>query len=196
MKSTRASLTAALGTALVAVGAFGAIHAAWIVPIWPRLLGGLPFALAGALVLAWCYSRFLLAQRLPRPAGLGGLVFGVGAWAALIPATGVATLLRLDGFHQQHAGWSTAIELGVATLTGFCIGRWARLPASGIVATAAAALVLLSVQAGPIPVVNGWRPLGLFLLMAPLYALCGLVQALGAAWLADPNPPEPSRSAV
>ena len=178
MTPLRASLVAALGTALVAVGTFGAIHAAWIVPIWPRLLGGVPFAIAGALVLAWCYSRFLVAERLPRPAALGGLAFGLGAWVALIPATGVEAVLRLAGLHQQHGTWSTVIALGVAALTGFIIGRWARLQVSGIVATAAAALVLLSVQAGPIPVTNGWRPLGLFLLMAPLYALCGLVQAL------------------
>lgn len=186
---------AAVGTALVAVGAFGLIHAAWIVPIWPRLLGGLPFALTGALVLAWCYSRFLMGERLPRPAGLGGLVFGAGAWVALIPATGVATVLRLTGFHQGHPTWSTGAELGMAALTGFCIGRAARLGASGILATMAAAFVLLSVQAGPIPVVNGWRPIGLFLLLAPLYAVCGLVQALQTAWLIDQPRSQPRPTA-
>ena len=189
-------MVSAVGTAPVALGAFGLIHAAWIVPIWSRLLGGLPFTLTGALVLAWCYSRFLAAQRLPRPAGLGGLVFGVGAWIALVPATSVAGALRLTDFHQAHPTSSTVLELVVAGLTGYLIGHWARLGKAGVLATTTAAFVLLAVQAGPIPVVNGWRALGLFFLLAPLYALCGLVQSLQTSWLSQLPPSEPSSPAV
>ena len=188
-------MVAAVATALVALGAFGLIHAVWIVPIWSRLLGGLPFALTGALVLAWCYSGFLVAQRLPRPAGLGGLVFGVGAWIALIPATGVASVLRLTGFHQAHSPSSLVVELGVAVLTGYLIGHRARLGRSGVLAAMAAAFVLLAVQGGPLPVVNGWRSLGLFLLLAPLYALCGLVLAIQTAWLIHHPRSQPSPTA-
>jgi hypothetical protein len=189
-------MVAAVGTALVAVGVFGLIHAAWITPIWPRLLGGLPLALVGALVLAWCYSSFLAAQRLPHPPGKGGLVFGLGAWVALIPATGASSILRLAGFHQAHASWSTAAELAIALVTGYAIGRVARLPRVGTVSTMAACAVLLSVQAGPVPVVNGWRALGLFLLLLPLYAVCGLIQAVQTAWLVNRSPSEPSPTAV
>jgi ABC-type glycerol-3-phosphate transport system permease component len=148
------------------------------------------------VVLAWCYSRFLVVQRLPRPAGLGGLVFGVGAWVALIPASAVASVLRLTGFHQAHSTSSTVVELGVAVLTGYLIGHGARLGRSGVLATMAAAFVLLAVQAGPIPVVNGWRSLGLLVLLAPLYALCGLVQALQTAWLVHQPRSQPSPTAV
>jgi hypothetical protein len=188
----RASLIAAAGTAVVAVVAFGAIHALWIVPIWDRLLGGLPFALVGALALGWAYAECLLARRLPSAPILNGLVFGAGAWLALLPATAASTVLRVTGIHVSHPSWSGVAALGTAGLTGLFIGRrlgggWRSTLAVGL-----AVVVLLAVQAGPVPVLNGWRPAGLLLLLAPLYGGCGIVQAVLTARIARSGEPGPA----
>jgi len=172
------------------------MHALWIVPIWSRLLGGLPFALVGALAVGWAYAEFLSAERLPRPAFLGGLAFGFGAWIALLPATAASVILRLTGVHNSHASLSTATELATAVLTGFIIGRGLYAGKRPVVASMLALGTLLSVQAGPVPVANGWRSFGLFLLLAPLYAGCGALQAVLTGWIATRRPPESARAAV
>jgi hypothetical protein len=192
----RASLAASLGTAFWALLAFGTLHAVWIVPIWSRLLGGLPFTLVGALAVGWVYAEFLSAERLPRPALIGGLAFGFGAWIALLPATAASTILRLTGVHNSHASLSSAVELATAILTGFLIGRGLHAGKRPVLASMLALGTLLSVQAGPVPVANGWRSFGLFLLLAPLYAACGAMQAVFTGWLATRRPPESGRAAV
>lgn len=196
MNLVRASLAASVGTASVALLAFGTMHAFWIVPIWSRLLGGLPFALAGALAVGWAYAEFLSAARIPRPALLGGLAFGFGAWIALLPTTAASIILRLTGVHDSHASLSTAAELAAALLTGFIIGRRLEAGRRPVLASMLALGTLLSVQAGPVPVANGWRSFGLFLLLAPLYAGCGAVQAILTGWIARRRPPEAARAAV
>ena len=179
----RASLLAALGTGLVGLITFGMLHAWWIVPIWDRLLRGFPFAVVGALAVGWAYGAVLTTGRLPPRTSRAGSTFGLGAWLALLPATGASAILRLSGVHQTAASLGTGIELAVAGLTGFLIGRWL---ASGWTTTLAVVVgleVLLAVQAGPVPIVNSERALGLFLLLAPLYVLCGAVHAGLTAWL-------------
>ena len=185
----RASLSAAAGTAVVAVVAFGSIHALWIVPIWSRLVGGLPFALVGALALGWAYAECLLARRLPPAPILSGLVFGASAWLALLPATVASTVLRATGIHALHPSWSVVAALGTAGLTGLFIGRrlgggWRSTLAAGV-----AVVILLAVQAGPVPILNGWRPTGLLLLLAPLYGGCGVVHAVLTARIARSDKP-------
>jgi hypothetical protein len=169
---------------VVAVVAFGAIHALWIVPIWSRLLGGLPFALVGALALGWAYAECQLARRLPRTPFLGGLTFGTAAWLALLPATAASTVLRVTGIHLTQPSWSVVSELGTAGLTGLLVGRWLDRGWRPILAAGLAVGILLAVQAGPIPVLNGRRPAGLFLLLAPLYGGCGIVHAVLTARIA------------
>ena len=178
MSLRRASLTAALGTSLFALLAFGAVHAVWIVPIWRRLLGGLPFTIAGALALAWAYAELSARSLLPQRAAVAGLVFGLGAWAALLPATGLSTVFRLTGVHRTFADLTAAAEVLAAALTGLAIGLGLRAGWRCTASMAVAAGVLLLVQAGPVAVVNGRRPLGLFFLLAGIYALSGILQAV------------------
>lgn len=188
----RASLIAAAGTAVVAVVAFGALHALWIVPIWSRLLGGLPFALAGALAVGWAYAECLIARRLPPAPILNGLVFGVGAWLVLLPATAVSAVLRVTGIHHSYPAWSVVAALGTAGLTGLFVGRWQGGRWRSTLASGLAVVVLLSIQAGPVPVLNGWRPAGLLLLLAPLYGGCGIIHAVLTARIARFGAPGPT----
>ncbi|HEX3129759.1 MAG TPA: hypothetical protein VH394_20660 [Thermoanaerobaculia bacterium] len=178
MSLRRASLTAALGTALFALLAFGTVHAVWIVPIWRRLLGGLPFTIAGALALAWAYAELLERGVLPRRVLIAGLVFGLGAWVALVPATGLSLLFRLTGVHWTSPNLTTAAEVLIAAATGLAIGLGLRAGWRCAASMAVAAGILLSVQAGPVAVLNGRRPLGLFFLLAGIYALSGILQAV------------------
>lgn len=178
MSIRRASLTAALGTSVFALVAFGTVHAVWLVPIWSRLLGGLPFTTVGALALAWAYAELSAIGIMPHRATVAGLVFGVGAWVALLPVTGISIVFRLTGLHQMYADLTTLVEMLTAALTGLSIGLSMRIGWRCAASLAIAAGVLLAVQAGPVAVLNGRRPLGLFFFLAGIYALSGVLQAV------------------
>jgi hypothetical protein len=178
MSLRRASLIAALGTSLFALLAFGTVHAVWIVPIWRRLIGGLPFTVAGALALAWAYAELSASGLLPRRSAVAGLVFGLGAWAALVPVTGLSILFRMTGIHRTYSNLTTTAEVLAAALTGLAIARGLRAGRRCAASLAVAAGVLLLVQAGPVAILNGRRPLGLFFLLAGIYALSGVLQAV------------------
>jgi hypothetical protein len=183
MSILRASLIAALCTSVFALAAFGTVHAVWIVPIWSRLLGGLPFTIVGASALAWAYAELSTTGIMSPRVVVSGLVFGLGAWAALLPATGMSIVFRLSGAHHTHADLTTMVEVLTAATTG---AGMALLLGGGkrcAVSLALAAASLLAVQAGPVNVLNGARPLGLFFFLAGIYALSGLLQALLTARL-------------
>ena len=154
------------------------MHALVLVPIWPQLLRGLPFTLAGALALAWAYAELAVAERLPQRARVAGLYLGIGAWLVLLPATVLAVAFRITGWHQSFPNLTSGVEMVTAVASGIVTGvlmkhGW-RLTAS----LAVAAGVLLAVQAGPVPITNGRRPVELFISLAAIYALCGVVQAV------------------
>lgn len=178
MNLRRAALTASFGTAVFALLTFGVVHAVWLVPIWSRLLGGLPFTIVGALTLGWTYAELAIAMRLPRRPVLAGLVFGIGAWTALLPVTGIAAAFRVTGLHQAHPDLTSGVELITAGLTGVALGAAFRNGWRVTVALATSACVLLAVQAGPVSVLNGRRPAGLFVFLAGIYVACGIVQAV------------------
>ena len=183
MSIVRAALLASPITALGALLLFGAVHALWIVPIWDRLFGGLPFVLVGAVAVAWFYGRLRVADRLPEGAVAAGIAFGVGAWMALLPATALMLVFRATGFHAAHDDWETAFEVATAAATGAAIG-WALLrDRRSAIASEAGTAALLLVQAGPVPLLNGPRPMGLFLLLAGIYAACGIIQGVATTFV-------------
>lgn len=167
---------------------FGTLHALWIVPIWAQLLRGLPFALVGAAAVGWGYAEVLKAGRLPNRPLVGGLLFGVGAWLVLLPVTTASALFRLSGLHRSAPTWVTVFELGIGALTGLVIGRWLGRGWRPTLAVVIALEVLLAVQAGPVPIVNSERALGLLLLLALLYAACGTFHGGLTAWFARQLP--------
>lgn len=175
------SLLAAPVTTLFGVVAFGGIHAAWIVPIWDRLAGGLPFALAVAIGMAWI-SGEIQTQRDMRLAGwrLGALL-GVGLWLTLVPATLTSALARWTGLHASHASWVDASSLVVTAVTAAAAMSRLQLDALGIVAGTVAAMVTLLAQGGPVAVPLGQRATGFFLLLAPLYAVGGAAHVVATA---------------
>jgi hypothetical protein len=156
---------------LLAVLTFGAIHAWLIVPIWSRLAGGIPFAVAAALALAWAFDA--TARRRGWTTPVHGLVFGVYMSSTLVPATIVDALLRQHGLRlgDTTAGMAAAVALSAAP--GWAAG-WAsthRLPIA--LAFALAAVALLAVAGGPLPVARSSRGLALSIGVVCIAAAAG-----------------------
>jgi len=183
-------LIAALTTSVLALFLFGVVHAVVLVPIWSRLLGGLPFTLLGTLALGWAFVECSNAGVLSKNATAAGLAFGFGAWAALLPATALGTVFRLTGFHSSSPNIASYAELGTAALAGLLLGLRLRRGWRGVAALSVAAMVLLAVQAGPVPIVNGPRPLSLFLALAGIYATCGVVLSVISTQLTHFSSPD------
>ena len=171
-----AFLIAGAITGLLGVVLFGVAHAATIVPIWTRLLVGIPFSVGAGVVIGWAFYELRESTRLK--AGLiGAVVFGVLLWATLIPMTLFGVIVRATGIHGTDDTWEVVVEsllaFGAGAVAGRLIsGRWRATLALG-----AASLALTLAQAGPIPVMNSRRAASLFAALAVVYLFC--VIALG-----------------
>jgi hypothetical protein len=156
---------------------FGVIHAIIIVPIWWRLFGGLPVALAGGALLGWALFEARNAGRLTRPV-TSGLWFGVLLWLMLIPMTAVGNALRVyarNGGGRLPEGAEIALDCFLAflsgALAGWLIGRRWRVA----LAFSSATLALALAMGGPIAVTNSARAAWLFLGFLGVYAIVGLM---------------------
>src|SRR5262249_7391635 len=152
------------GTALGALGVvlFGTVHAIAIVPIWTRLLGGLPFSLVAGLAMGWALYEMRKQRRFSRGA-LAGLAFGFLLWATLLPMTLFGVIVRAAGMHGTDDAWETVVESALALSVGVVAGRLiGRRWRSGL-ALGAASLGLALAQAGPIPLMNSARAARLFI---------------------------------
>jgi hypothetical protein len=167
----------ALALAVMGVLLFGLVHAALIVPIWDRLLGGLPFAIGAGLAMAWCYSVLRASASFGLRAR-DGLRFGLLLWLSIVPVTLLAAALRLTGTREQLGGLEAPLELVVGAAAGAFLGWWLGRSrwASGAFAAASASLVL--VMAGPIALPNGLTEVALFGSFLPIYLCAGLVLVL------------------
>jgi hypothetical protein len=63
-----------LAVALIGLTAFGLAHALIIIPIWTRLLGGIPFAIGAGIALAWAFDA--LVQHRGSQTIVSGVQFG------------------------------------------------------------------------------------------------------------------------
>jgi hypothetical protein len=160
-----AAILAALGVLL-----FGALHAAIIVPIWQRLLGGIPFSFLAAAALTWMYTELRRTGFL-RSSLAHAIAFGFLVWLSLLPATLLGAALRLTGLHRNLGVLEDVLFLGLGAMTGTLLGHFFRLPLRLQIAASVSVVILVLAMAGPIPVSNGRRPLLLFLGFLPLYVL-------------------------
>ena len=171
---------------VVGVGVFGLVHAVIIVPIWSKLLGGIPFGVGAGLVMGWAFWELRSGGRWRATAG-GGFAFGLLMWVTLIPMTAFGAVVRATGIHggpttYGRPSWSACWRSCTGVLSGCLIGRrWRAALAAGC-----AVLGLALAMGGPIPVTNSARALWLFAAFAGVYALCGLVLALIVSAIAGP----------
>jgi len=169
-------LTVALCAAGVIV--FGVVHAIAIQPIWWRLPGGLPFALAAAIPVVWLYHELQRAGRW----GVSvrdGMWFGVLCWAADLPATAFANGMRLVYNPVPRPEWVDIVAAVLAFIAGATVfgllGRNKRASLAGGLAI----LVLLATGGGAVPVVNSHRAAGLWIGFLVVKACGGAMLSLG-----------------
>lgn len=141
-------LVAGAVTGMLGVVVFGAAHAIIIVPIWTRLLGGIPFGVGAGLAMGWAFQE-AQTVRWPFRRSSRGLQFGFLMWLTLIPATACGAIFRLTGIHSQHDTWELVAELLAALGTGAATGR---------------------AMGGPIPVTTSARAAWLFVAFAAIYS--------------------------
>jgi hypothetical protein len=183
----RGTLIASVATAIVALLAFGAVHALWLVPIWDRLAGGLPFTLVGAATMGWLYVELRAGSVLALRPALAGVALGAGIWGALLPATLFCAYTRYTGWRATHSDAETAAEVVIAAATGFVFALVLGLRSRGRIAGALAVTVMLMVQAGPLQILASPRALGMLFWLAGIYVACGVLLAYLMEWLSyDP----------
>jgi hypothetical protein len=139
---------------LLAVLAFGAVHAWLVVPIWSRLVGGLPLAVAAAAALAWAFDR-AADRRGWRTTQ--GFLFGVYMFGTLIPATAVDVAMRLNGLRLGDTAAGTAVGAAIFVLSGVTAGWIATREKSTALVFGLATIALMAVAGGPLPVTRSAR---------------------------------------
>lgn len=170
-------LATTVGLAVGGTLLFGTLHALLIEPIWPRLVGGLPFALLAAGGMTWSHAE-LVARRIV-PAGVGGgALFGAGLWVALLPMTAVAAAIRVSGVRASLGSAEPIVEIGVAALTGSAIGYSASRSWRVTLACAVCMTVVILAMAGPIAVTVGSTQRKLLLGFLPVYMAAGVALSL------------------
>jgi hypothetical protein len=164
-----------LGLPLAAAGLvlFGLVHALLIVPIWRRLLSGVPFALLSALFLAAAFIELRSSGRLAGRAG--GLLFGLAVWLSLFPVTALGAWLRVSGLRRRVPWLEMPLEVAVAFATGAAAGWWLLRRRRSVLLLGACCVAVMLAMAGPIAVTNGRRPTLLFAAFLPIYLVAGLL---------------------
>ncbi len=163
-----------LGVALVGLTAFGLAHALIIVPIWTRLLGGVPFAVGAGLALAWAFDE--LARHRGSQSIASGVQFGAVMFLTLIPATALEAAMRWFGLRTLD--WAEVIPaVALALLSGAAVGWCLTRRRDTSIAFAVAALALMFVSAGPLPVAQSIRGAWLSLAIAPICLVAGAALA-------------------
>jgi hypothetical protein len=164
------------GLAAAGVGllGFGIAHALLIIPIWTRLLSGMPFVMVTGVALALAFDQLPATVR---TRGLiSGVQFGTVMIATLVPATTLDTVLRIAGLRRADTV-ETAAALALSTATGAAAGWiWTRQPRDAV-AFGVAALALLTTTHGPLPMAQSAKGLWLSLAIAPVTLLAGVVIA-------------------
>ena len=171
---------------LLGAFAFAAAHAVIIVPIWTRMGSGVVFgALAGAAA-GWALVELYpsVMNVAPRAAAAMGIGFGARLWLLVTPVTGVDALLRAVGIARRYELLAVGIALVLAIGAGAAFGWYRTRRRRAMVAAALATLTLMLGMAGPVPVANSPRAVGIFLAVLPAASIAGGVLALLVRWLA------------
>jgi hypothetical protein len=164
---------------------FGTIHSIVIVPIWSRLIRGLPFALVLGLAVTWAYHEYRKSAS-PPPAVGAGLRFGALIWLAGLPATALGFGMRLTQDHGPVPWWVDGATIGLAALGGGALLWGLTRTRRGTIAGAIALGVLSAPNGGPMPIEDLSRGFGLPAGFLVVEAVGGAVLALLYARLVAP----------
>ena len=176
----RRALIAGFVSGLLGALAFAAAHAVIIVPIWTRMGSGLAFgALAGATA-GWALVELdpSVLSVPPRAAAVRGAGFGALLWLLVTPVTAVDALLRATGIARRYELVAVGVAVVLAISAGAAFGWYRTRRRLAAVAGALATLALTLAMAGPVPVANSPRAVGIFLAVLPAASIAGGVLAL------------------
>jgi len=184
----RAAAVVATGVAvgLVANLAFGVIHALLLVPIWRQLAGGIPFALLAAIGLAWAFDSVADARGWRTAAD--GARFGLAMFATLLPAAAVDAWMRSSGLRlgDTTIGMIAAVLLFAAS--GAAAGVLLSRRGSAVFSFGLAALALMAVAGGPLPVARSVRALELSLGIGVICVVSGALLARARTFVLEEIP--------
>jgi hypothetical protein len=157
---------------------FGTVHALAIVPIWRRLIGGVPFAVVAALAVTGGFHALVCSGRWPLTLG-AGLRFGVLCWLAAVPATVLVNAMRLAAAPAPRPNWVDPASFLVAFMSGaalfWALGCRTRAALTGGLTIG----VLLAMAGGAVPVVNSHRAAGLWAGFLVIEACGGVLLTVG-----------------
>ena len=128
---------------------------------------------ASGLALAWAFDRVANVRSWQSPAH--GLIFGVYMFGTLMPATAVDAALRLNGMRLGDTTPGMVGGVALFALAGFVTGWVSSRERATALVCAAAALALMIVAGGPLPIVRSPRAAALSL------GVAGIVTVVGAA---------------
>jgi hypothetical protein len=170
--------------AMAGVGAglaFATAHALIIVPIWDRMLSGLAFAAAAGAVAGWTFVELYPETQHERPgaAAVIGARYGGWLWLAVAPVSMVDAALRAIGLLPRYELAGVVVALLLAVTAGSLLGWYRTKRRRGMIAGAAATLLLTVAMAGPVPIGRSPRSLGIFLAVLPASLIAGAI--LGTA---------------
>ena len=176
----RSVVVPGVAVGIVSALAFATVHAWLIVPIWSRLAGGIPLAAAAGRALAWAFDATVRARGWDTP--IHGLLFGVYMSGTLLPATVVDAVLRLNGRRLGDTPAAMAAGAALFAASGFLAGWISTRRRSTALISALAALALMVVAGGPLPVVRSargaWLSAGVACIIAAAGAAIAAVRAI------------------
>jgi uncharacterized membrane protein len=149
----RSAVLAGALAGLTAGFAFAGAHAFIITPIWSRMFGGLVFGTIAGTASGWAYAEIQ-----PESSLRSGLLFGILLWLSIVPVTLVNSGLRTTGFAHAHETITDTIGIVFAIAGGVTLGWLRARRRRAMIACAVAAVVLTLAMGGPVPIVNGVRP--------------------------------------
>lgn len=144
-----------IAVGLLAVLAFGTVHAWVIVPIWSQLADGIPAGMLTATAMAWAFDG--VARARGRETFVHGLGFGVYTFATLLPATAIDAAMRINDMRLGDTTLGTVGGAALFAVSGLVVGWISSRQRSTAVVLAIAALALMVVAGGPLPVVRSAR---------------------------------------
>lgn len=192
-------LAGGLGGALSGVAGgllFATLHAMIIVPIWDRMTSGLLFGAIAGAGAGWAFAEFYpeaIRMRTKRSVIIGAR-FGVTLWLVVAPVTAADAFLRAVGLAPRYELLAVGVALILAVTVGGTLGWLMTRRLRGVVAGAAATLLLVFAMAGPVPVGRSMRAFNIFLAVLPAALLGGIALGLFSpsifALIARQRPPE------
>ena len=179
--ATRQAVLAGGVSGLAAALVFATAHAMIIVPIWSRMGRGIGFAVLSGLAAGWAFAELGFMPRgahARRDYIMAGARYGALLWLAVAPVTLVDAMLCLTGVSARSEIVTVIVAVTLAIASGALLGHRRVGSYRARIAGASATLMLTIAMAGPVPIPNGARAIGIFLAVLPACLVAGVVLAL------------------